>query len=61
MVVRSRLIYIDPEKKELGEIPWSQATETEVISPFKFDIVTAERTYHLSSEKKIQYLVGCKQ
>ena len=48
-----RLIYIDPEKKELkGEIPWSHEIETEVISPFKFDIVTAERTYHLSSEKE---------
>ena len=23
-----------------------------MISPFKFDIVTAERTYHLSSEKE---------
>ena len=53
-----RLIYIDAEKKDLkGEIPWSNEIETAVISPFKFDIITAERTYHLSSEKE-DYILG---
>ncbi len=53
-----RLIYIDAEKKDIkGEIPWSNEIETAVISPFKFDIITAERTYHLSSEKE-DYILG---
>jgi 3-phosphoinositide dependent protein kinase-1 len=49
--VRPRYIYFDEEEMEFkGEIPWSRDLIVDVIGTKKFDVITPDRTYHLSDE-----------
>jgi 3-phosphoinositide dependent protein kinase-1 len=43
-----RLIYVDPDKKEIkGEVPWSANMTTKFLNFKKFEIHTPNRTYDL--------------
>jgi 3-phosphoinositide dependent protein kinase-1 len=50
--LKPRFIYFDEENMEFkGEIPFSSTLNCDVINARKLDIITPDRTYHLSDEK----------